>query len=573
MTNELFSRRAWKKVLDAIPQGLAAVDSAGNIVYFNPYAEMALGIRASDALGHHFRDIFCPSLPLSRCWVNLALEAEERVRHHRFEMERPNGQRHQLEADLTPVRDQKGEVVAAIISLQEVNGSNPLAERLQRIEEAHEAILGSIADGLFTVDHEWRITSFNRAAERMTGWRENEVLGKFCSQVLKTDRCREGCPLAATLERNQNLFEYNVTIHDQSDQPKKVSVNTAVLYNRDGAPIGGVVSFRNMGLLKKLQENLHFSAQFEGIVGKHKRMLEIYELIAEVADSDATILIMGESGTGKEMVANAIVRRSRRYDKPYVRVNCSVFPESLLESELFGHVKGAFTDARHDRTGRFELAHGGTIFLDEVGEMSPNAQLKLLRVLEEKEFERVGSSETIKVNVRVIAATNQNLPRLVQEKRFREDLYYRLNVIPIVLPPLRERRSDIPFLLDHFMAKYRLITGKPITQMSDHAMDLLMSHDYPGNVRELENAIEHAFARTTGNMIIEQKLPLAIRQHMDSRKISAPDHTDGEGQRILQALEQAHWNRNRAAQLLGISRITLWRRMKTLGILNGAEAA
>jgi PAS domain S-box-containing protein len=490
-------------------------------------------------------------------------------------MERDNGQLHTLEANFTPVRDRNKNIVAAIISINEINGASPLTERLQQIEETHEAILGSIADGLFTVDHEWRITSFNRAAERMTGWRESEVLGKFCSQVLKTDRCREGCPLASTLERQQNLFDYEVTIQDRDDEPKKVSINTAVLNNREGAPIGGVVSFRDTSLLKKLQDDLHATAQFEGMVGKHKKMLEIYELIAEVAGSDATVLIMGESGTGKELVANALVRRSPRHGKPLVKVNCSVFPETLLESELFGHVKGAFTDARQDRVGRFELANGGTIFLDEVGEMSPNAQLKLLRVLETEEFERVGSSSLVKVDVRVIAATNQNLPRLVQEKRFREDLYYRLNVIPIVLPPLRERRTDLPLLVDHFLAKYRLLTGKPISQLSDAAMDLLMRYDYPGNVRELENAIEHAFARTTGNMITEQKLPLAIRENGEERHapVKCPDNGNDECKRILQALEQAHWSRNRAAQLLGISRITLWRRMKALGMLEEADAA
>ncbi|MDZ7292126.1 MAG: sigma 54-interacting transcriptional regulator [candidate division KSB1 bacterium] len=568
MIDELISTRVLKSVLDAIPQGLVMVNSAGNIIYFNPYAEMALGIRASDALGHHFREVFCPSLPLNQCWVNIALLAATPLRQHRFEMERPNGQRHLLEANFTPLRDQSENVIAAIISINAINGSSPLTERLQQTEETRDAILASITDGLFTVDHEWRITSFNRAAERMTGFRESEVLGKFCSQVLKTDRCHEGCPLATTLEHHQSLFDYEVTIHDRNDQPQKISVNTAVLNNRDGTPIGGIVSFRDTTLLKKLQADLQTTTQFEGMVGRHKKMLEIYELITEVADSDATVLIMGESGTGKELVANAIVRRSRRRDKPFVKVNCSVFPETLLESELFGHVKGAFTDARQDRLGRFELANGGTIFLDEVGEMSANAQLKLLRVLEEEKFERVGSSTTIKVDVRVIAATNQNLPHLVQEKRFREDLYYRLNVIPIVLPPLRERRTDLPLLVDHFLTKYRLLTGKPITQLGDAAMDLLMRYDYPGNVRELENAIEHAFARTTGNVITEQKLPLAIRHHsVIHETVTTPEKGNGECERIFQALEQARWNRNRAARFLGISRITLWRRMKALGMV------
>lgn len=567
MGNDLFPNGSWAAVLDAIPQGLVAVDSAGEIHYFNPYAETALGIRADDALGQHFRNVFCPSLPMTQCWVNIALENRHTVRHHCFEMEHSHGKKHQLEADLTLLSTPGGQTVGAIISIQE-SATDALTEEAHRVEETpHEAILGSIADGLFTVDHEWRITSFNRAAERITGLREHEVLGKFCSQVLQSDRCLEGCPLAMTLERHEHFFDYEVVIHDRNDQPKTITVNTAVLYNREREPVGGVVSFRDLSLLQRCQTDLHATTQFEGIVGKHRTMLEIYEFIAEIADSDASVLIMGESGTGKEKVAEAIVRRSARLDKPYIKVNCSVFPETLLESELFGHIKGAYTDARHDRTGRFELADSGTIVLDEIGEISPAAQVKLLRVLEEKTFERVGSSKTIKVDIRVIASTNQDLPRLVREKRFREDLYYRINVIQIILPPLRERRSDIPLLIDHFIARYRIITGKPITRISDRAMDLLMCYDYPGNVRELEHAIEHAFARTSGNVITEQKLPLALRQQQSgSEEETCPEKTNGEYHRILQTLEKTRWNRNQAAQLLGISRITLWRRMKYLDI-------
>jgi len=452
-----------------------------------------------------------------------------------------------------------------------VDGSRreePLQERLHRIEETHEAILNSIADGVFTVDQEWRITSFNRAAERITGLRSRDLLGQFCRRVLDADRCREGCPLALTLEQNRNLFDYEVALRHQSGADCNVRVNTAVLYDRQGTPAGGVVTFRDPARLERLGGETETVPHFEGLVGQHPSMMAIYNLIAEVADSDATVLILGESGTGKEMIANALVRRGSRSDRPFVKVNCSAFPETLLESELFGHVRGAFTDARSDRVGRFEKADGGTIFLDEIGEIPLSSQVKLLRVLEEGTFERLGSSDPLQVDTRVIAATNQDLPHQVRDRRFRDDLYYRLNVIPILLPPLRERRDDIPLLLDHFLTKYRRLTQKQIGQISDQAMSLFLGYDYPGNVRELENAVEHAFARTAGNIITEQKLPLALQRQMPAAeaRTESSSPTNEEEQRILQALNQAHWNRNQAANLLGMSRVTLWRRMKAFDI-------
>jgi len=336
--------------------------------------------------------------------------------------------------------------------------------------------------------------------------------------------------------------------------------------------MGAVISMRDLSYFHQIRKSLDQKTQFMGMVGKSKKMQEIYELIEEIADSPSTVLIQGESGTGKELIANAIQKLSSRRDKPYIKVNCSVFPETLLASELFGHVKGAFTDAHKDRKGRFEMADGGTIFLDEIGEASPAVQIKLLRVLQEKEFERVGGSETIKVDVRVIAATNQDLQKAVQEKRFREDLYYRLNVIPIYVPPLRERKEDIPLLIDYFMEKYRLITGKAIDDISDDALDMLMNYDYPGNIRELENAIEYAFARTKNRQITAEKLPLTIREQARKAVFGNSHASDVTARteeyiRIRRALEHHRWNREAAAQALGISRTTLWRKMKKLRLI------
>ncbi len=321
-----------------------------------------------------------------------------------------------------------------------------------------EVILDSLGEGLFTVDHEFRVRTFNRAAEKILGLKRNEILGDFCKNVFKANRCLEECPIRKVLETGQNIFDLEGILSNISGRRIPVKLNAAVLKDEDGEPIGGVVSFRDMSHLEEIQKNLLTKSNFHGIIGQHKSMQEIYNLIEEVADSDSSVLIQGESGTGKEMIANAIQKTSRRRNKSFVKVNCSVFPPALLASELFGHVKGAFTDAVKDRIGRFELADQGTIFLDEIAEMPLQMQVQLLRVVQEGTFERIGESITRKVDVRVIAATNKNIRQEMISGRFREDLFYRLNVIPIYVPPLRERKSDIPHLVQFFIKKFSLLS-------------------------------------------------------------------------------------------------------------------
>jgi PAS domain S-box-containing protein len=565
----------WRRVLDVVPAGLVAVDDGGTIVYWSPYADMLLGIRAADALGQHFRDTFCPQLPMEQCWVVEALDSATPRRGHRFQLAHPEGHRTLLDGDLTPFTDAEGAVLGALVAVREADPheSSPVAAP-SPLDGLGEAIIDSVADGLYTVDHEFRITSFNRAAERLTGLREADVVGRICRHVLHADRCVDDCPLAATLESGSNQFGREVILREDSPNWLPVRVNTAVLRDAAGTPIGGVVTFRDAE--RAVPALTAGSAHYEGIVGRHASMRQVYSLIDEVAESDASVLILGESGTGKERVAEALVRRSRRREAPCVKVNCSVLPDTLLESELFGHVRGAFTDARQDRRGRFLAADGGTVFLDEIGDISPAAQLKLLRVLEERAFEPLGSSRTVHVDVRVIAATNRDLTRLIAEGRFREDLYYRLNVIPVHLPPLRDRREDIPDLVEHFVARFRKATGKVVDGVSDEAMTALMAHDYPGNVRELENAIEHAFARTVAGRIEADRLPLALRVRRgaphagDPTRIAGASRPDAatadERQRIVEALDATRWRREAAARRLGISRTTLWRRMQALGI-------
>ncbi len=434
-----------------------------------------------------------------------------------------------------------------------------------------EVILDSLGEGLFTVDQDFRINSINRAAETMFGVKRTNVIGDFCKNVFQSKRCFGDCPIERVLKNNQPVFDLESQILNSNGQKIPVKLNTNVLRDPDGKPIGGVVSLRDMSHLEEIKQNLLSSSNFHGIIGQHKSMFDVYELIEEVADSNSGVLITGESGTGKEMIADAIVASSNRKNKPFVKINCSVFPSQLLASELFGHVKGAFTDAIKDRVGRFELANNGTIFLDEVAEMPLQMQVQLLRVLQEGSFERIGESVTRKVDVRVIAATNKDVQQEMAAGRLREDLFYRLNVIPVHLPSLRERRTDIAHLVQHFISKYAMISGKKITEVDDEAMDYLVGYQWPGNVRELENAIEFAFARTKGSIIHASKLPLNVRMGTkcsDALPKDSKSFRSEEYDLLLDLLQKHQWNRSRVSQELGIGRTTLWRKLKAYKLVD-----
>jgi len=427
-------------------------------------------------------------------------------------------------------------------------------------------ILDSIGEGLFTVDSNFKINYFNRAAERITGINRENALGKFCKYIFKSGLCYKNCPIARVLESGENLYDVESEIRNEDGTLVPIKLNAAVLRNVEDEPVGGVISFRDLSDLELMKKKLIEQSDFYGIVGHSKAMHEIFQLIEEISDSDATVLIQGDSGTGKEMIANAIQETSLRKDKPFVKVNCSVFSDQLLASELFGHVKGAFTGAIKDRPGRFEVANNGTLFLDEVAEMPLPMQLKLLRVLQEGTFERVGESVTRRVDVRVIAATNKDLKKTLKEGTFREDLFYRLNVIPIEIPPLKQRIEDIPYLVKHFISKFSLIYKKDIQDIEDQALDLILRYEWPGNIRELENAIEYAFARTRDKNSIEScKLPPTIRQDIscyDKQPTQLAQQDDDT--KLVKLLEQYHWNKTRVAKELGVGRSTLWRKLKKM---------
>ncbi len=429
-----------------------------------------------------------------------------------------------------------------------------------------DGILDSIAEGLFTVNKDFKINFFNRAAERITGYNKEEVLGKFCKYILKCELCQTKCPIGLILESGKSLYDYRTSIEIRNGETKPIKLNAAILRNDNSEPVGGVISFRDLSEFETIKKDTNILSNFYGIIGHGKPMQEIFELIREISDSDATVLIQGESGTGKELVANAIQITSKRRGKPFVKVNCSVFPEHLLASELFGHIKGAFTDATSDRPGRFEFANGGTIFLDEIAEMPTHTQIQLLRVLQEGTFERVGESITRKVDVRIIAATNVEVEKALVNGKLREDLFYRLNVIPITIPPLRERTEDLPYLVKHFVEEYSNLYNKQLSHVSDNALNVLLDHPWPGNVRELENVIEYAVVRTKpGNEIIDKNFPSSIRSSTgtNSKKVIKEFKRENPSE-LVQLLEKHHWNKSKVAKELGIGRTTLWRMLKNL---------
>ncbi len=430
-----------------------------------------------------------------------------------------------------------------------------------------DAVLESISDGVFTVDGEWRITSFNRSAERITGVSRSEAVGRPCCEVFRASICERDCALRQTMETGEPVIGRPVTVLAADGREVPISVSTALLRDGRGRIIGGAETFRDLSALEALRRELAGVQRVEDIVAHSHGMRELLSVLPRIAESDSTCLIEGESGTGKELVARALHSMSPRSDKPFVAVNCGALPDTLLESELFGYVAGAFTDARKDRSGRFAAAEGGSLFLDEIGDVSPALQVKLLRVLQEREYQPLGGNKTVRVDVRVIAATNSNLDELVASGRFRQDLFYRINVIRIEVPPLRTRREDIPVLAEHFVRRFNLRQEREVAGLDRAALKLLMAHEWPGNVRELENAIEHAFVLSAGGLILAEHLPTQLqRAAAAGEDTAALTLAEAEARLIRQALLRNNGNRHETAKDLGIAPSTLWRKLKKLGL-------
>jgi PAS domain S-box-containing protein len=430
-------------------------------------------------------------------------------------------------------------------------------------------ILDSISEGVFTVDLDWKITSFNQAAEKITGISRKEAVGKYCRDILRADACETGCTLASTMQTGKPIMNKAVHIIDAQGKKRAIAVSTALLKNKTGKVIGGVETFRDTSLLEQLRKEIEGRYSCEDIISQSHKMQNLFTLLPNIAESNTTILIEGQSGTGKELFARAIHNLSFRKDKPFVAVNCSALPDTLLESELFGYKAGAFTDAKKDKPGRFALAQGGTIFIDEIGDISASVQVKLLRVLQDKTYEPVGGISPVKADVRIITATNKKLNELVKEGKFRDDLYYRINVMKLELPPLKDRKEDIPLLVEHFIDRFNRLHNKNVCCVTNEVTTALLSYDYPGNVRELENIIEHCFVLCQGEIIEAQHLPSSVRPTSKTESSQDKEPATIKQMEIIlikQALRRNKGNKTATAKQLGIDKSTLFRKMKAFDI-------
>ncbi len=430
-------------------------------------------------------------------------------------------------------------------------------------------VLESISDGVFSIDNDWKIILFNRAAEEITGVSRKEAMGKHCWEVFKSNMCEADCALKKTMEEEKSFISTSTYIVNADQKKIPVTVSTSLLQDKKGKTLGGVEIFRDHSLVEELRREISAKFRLCDMVSNNLEMKQIFQTLPQISQSDSNVLIEGETGTGKELMARAIHNLSSREKKPFVAINCGALPDSLLESELFGYKKGAFTNAEKDKPGHFSLADGGTIFLDEIGDTSPAFQVKLLRVLEEKEFIPLGGIKKIESDVRIITATNKNLYEMVAAENFRQDLFYRINVVRINLLPLRKRMEDIPFLVEHFIKKLNRMQNKEISQIDENVLELIKKHDFPGNIRELENIIEYAFVLCSKGKIKKKHLPENIffsSLKIDKKSDSGNPVKAAEIKAIKDALKSNSYNRTKAARTLGIHKSTLFRKIKKFNI-------
>lgn len=432
-----------------------------------------------------------------------------------------------------------------------------------------EIILESISDGVFTVDHEWKIMSFNRAAEKITGISRKEAIGRHCWNVFRSNMCQDECALKKTMQEGKSFFSSSTYIINHKKKRIPTTVFTALLKDKNGNIIGGVETFRDHSLVEELRKKLYGSFQMGDMISRSPAMRDIFKILPQISQSDSTVLIRGETGTGKELMAKAIHDLSTRKEFPFVAINCGALPDTLLESELFGYKAGAFTHATKNKPGLLSIANKGSILLDEIGDTSPSFQVKLLRVLEEKQVLPLGAVKKEKINIRVIAATNKDLSQMLYKNTFRQDLFYRINVVQLKLPPLRKRLEDIPLLLDHFIAGLNKIRGKSVNGIDKTALGILMAHDYPGNIRELENIIEHAFVLCSKGDITPEHLPpnLGLKSIIETEEnLSQFPLKVAEIKVIKTFLKKNNYDRKATAKDLGIDKSTLFRKINKLGI-------
>lgn len=554
-------------IIEGIEEGYIEVDLRGTTVFCNDSFCRITGYPKEELIELNYRKYMDETMAkVVFAAYNETYRTGVPNKGFNYEIIRKNGDRRIIENSISLVKSSQDLRIGFRSVVRDITDRKRTEAELEKHRSRLQAIFRSVRDAIITVDTKMVVVEANKAAENICGLAPEIITGKVFTDC--STQCNKNCRevIKEALSSKTTIREYQMECNHSHRPQQKVIVTSSPLLNRDGKFMGSVVVIRDITKLSNLERELRERHRFQKLIGKSSKMQNLYGLLNDLSDLETTVLITGESGTGKSLAAKALHYSGSRAFKPLVTVNCAALPENLLESELFGHVKGAFTGAIKDSHGRFQTAQGGTILLDEIGDISPRIQLKLLRVLEEKEFERVGESVPINVDVRVIACTNRDLKEKIKMGEFREDLYYRLKVVEVTLPPLRKRLEDIPLLVEHFCNTFNKSFQKKIQGLSDEVLNVFMNYRWPGNVRELGHSIEHGFVLCHGPIISLANIPAEIREHSGIKK-SIRENRPVEGpERILTALDKTDWNKAKAARILSIDRSTLYRKINKYGL-------
>lgn len=570
-TGNNISSSQWLLLLDQLNIGAFTIDLLRRITSFNQSARALLGLEEVEVIGRDCREVFRGVPCRLKCPFQIGWDPE--AKDLEVEVLDASDKKRLVTRLAAPLYDQDQNLAGCLTILQD---RSPLADLIDRVsygEKSLKIILDNLDVAIFGVNRGGYITFFNTAAETITGYNRRQVLGKSCQFILGPGDDQGLALLKESMTDGQPRTTDKAKINSRDGEAIDVKADYMPLTNDQGKIIGGLVTLHDLTLAQQLDQVITDHYTFHNMIGKDPAMQKIFEMIGIVADSEATVLIEGATGTGKDLLAKVIHSASPRSNKFMVKVNCAALPDNLLESEIFGYVKGAFTGADRDKPGRFQEADGGTILLDEIGDLPLSLQAKLLRVLEDKEFYPLGSRHTVKVDVRIIAASNRSLERLLAKGLFREDLFYRLNVLRIEIPCLKDRRADLPILIRNIMRRSYAAKEKRPPEISEKAMEILLKYDYPGNIRELENILEYALLICQGHTIQPEHLHGYVQTRLASLKAANlsplgletnPD--DRERNKIISILERHSWHRQKTARALGIDRTTLWRKMKRFGL-------
>jgi two-component system response regulator HydG len=559
------------EIFDLLSLGVIVLSPERKIVSLNRAAESLTGKKAKDVLGKNCFDIFLDYLCGGQCKFLERPDLEIETAVSEIDFIDPHHKQCSLTKIESPIFDADHRLMGCIEVFQDHSAFRDLIKRIRFEDLRLKIILDNLDIGVLTVDRGNHISFFNTMAEKITGFSRSDLLGKACGRVFGPRFGKDFQPAPDQMEDNNGHFRVETDLTTREGQRIPVRTNYVPLKNEEGTVVGGLTTISDLSLQYHYKSAIRGQYTYYDMVGRHPEMQKIFEIIPVIASSDATVLIEGPTGTGKDLLAKIIHNASDRAQRKFIKVNCASLPDNLLESEMFGYVKGAFTGAERDKPGRFQLADGGTIFLDEIGDLPLPLQAKLLRVIEDREFYALGSRQTTQVDVRIISATNQNLKQLVEKRQFREDLYYRLNVMRLELPALQERKSDLPLLIEHILKRICTTKCATVSRIDESAMEVLLNYDYPGNVRELENILEHALIICRGDTIEKKHFPLWLlkkedREPSDDPTGRAARRVWDEKERIVEALRRCRWNKSHTAKALNIDRTTLWRKIKKYGI-------